>query len=356
MFITKKKISRRTVLRGAGVALALPLLDAMIPAATALAQTAAAPKPQVRRPVRAARDGAGLLGARQGGRGLRVPVQLQAARAVSEARDDPERAAFAVGRAASGRDGRGPLGGRRVPVREQAAEDRRRGRVRRHDDRSDHRAEDRRREPAAVAAARRRGSRRELEQLRRRLQLHLHEHDLLVGAVLAAADGAEPAGGVRADVRRRQHGGAAGRAPEARQQHPRLAVRQRRPPARRGRRGRQGAPGRLLRERARDRAPAADRDEGVHGRPVRHDRAGRRPADVRRAHQAAVRPAGAVVPGGHHARRHAALRARPDRAARTRRARRRPPASTASRTTARTRARSPCCRRSTSTTSRCSGT
>ena len=46
MFITKKKMSRRTVLRGAGVALALPLLDAMIPAATALAQTAAAPKPR----------------------------------------------------------------------------------------------------------------------------------------------------------------------------------------------------------------------------------------------------------------------------------------------------------------------
>src|SRR4249919_3952438 len=46
MFITKKHISRRTVLRGAGATLALPLLDAMIPAATALAQTAAAPKPR----------------------------------------------------------------------------------------------------------------------------------------------------------------------------------------------------------------------------------------------------------------------------------------------------------------------
>ena len=44
MFLTKKHLSRRTVLRGAGVTLALPLLDAMIPAATALAQTAAAPK------------------------------------------------------------------------------------------------------------------------------------------------------------------------------------------------------------------------------------------------------------------------------------------------------------------------
>jgi len=47
MFLTKKHLSRRTVLKGAGVSLALPLLDAMIPAATALAQTAAAPKLRV---------------------------------------------------------------------------------------------------------------------------------------------------------------------------------------------------------------------------------------------------------------------------------------------------------------------
>jgi len=44
MYLTKKHLSRRTVLRAAGVSLGLPLLDAMIPAATALAQTAAAPK------------------------------------------------------------------------------------------------------------------------------------------------------------------------------------------------------------------------------------------------------------------------------------------------------------------------
>jgi hypothetical protein len=44
MFITKKHISRRTVLKSAGYAMSLPLLDAMIPAATALAATAAAPK------------------------------------------------------------------------------------------------------------------------------------------------------------------------------------------------------------------------------------------------------------------------------------------------------------------------
>jgi hypothetical protein len=44
MFVTKKHLSRRTVLKAAGVSLSLPLLDAMIPAATALAQTAAKPK------------------------------------------------------------------------------------------------------------------------------------------------------------------------------------------------------------------------------------------------------------------------------------------------------------------------
>jgi hypothetical protein len=46
MFITKKHISRRTVLKGTGVTLALPLLEAMIPASTALAATAAMPKPR----------------------------------------------------------------------------------------------------------------------------------------------------------------------------------------------------------------------------------------------------------------------------------------------------------------------
>jgi hypothetical protein len=43
MFLTKKHVSRRTVLRGAGAAIALPLLDAMVPAATAWANTAARP-------------------------------------------------------------------------------------------------------------------------------------------------------------------------------------------------------------------------------------------------------------------------------------------------------------------------
>ena len=40
-FITKKHLPRRTFLRGAGVTLSLPLLESMVPALTALAQTAA---------------------------------------------------------------------------------------------------------------------------------------------------------------------------------------------------------------------------------------------------------------------------------------------------------------------------
>ena len=44
--IFKKHLTRRTFLRGMGVTMSLPLLDAMVPASTALAQTAA--RPQVR--------------------------------------------------------------------------------------------------------------------------------------------------------------------------------------------------------------------------------------------------------------------------------------------------------------------
>src|SRR5215831_16779691 len=41
MLITKKHISRRTMLKGMGVTVALPILDAMVPAGTAFAKTAA---------------------------------------------------------------------------------------------------------------------------------------------------------------------------------------------------------------------------------------------------------------------------------------------------------------------------
>ena len=47
MFITKKALSRRTVLRGMGATLALPVLDAMAPALTAVQQSAAQPVPRL---------------------------------------------------------------------------------------------------------------------------------------------------------------------------------------------------------------------------------------------------------------------------------------------------------------------
>src|ERR1700687_3983385 len=44
MYITKKHLSRRTLLRGVGVTLSLPLLESMVPAQTPLAKTAANPR------------------------------------------------------------------------------------------------------------------------------------------------------------------------------------------------------------------------------------------------------------------------------------------------------------------------
>jgi hypothetical protein len=46
-FLSKKHLSRRLLLRGAGTILALPLLDAMVPAGVAFAQSGAKPKPRL---------------------------------------------------------------------------------------------------------------------------------------------------------------------------------------------------------------------------------------------------------------------------------------------------------------------
>src|SRR5437867_1130515 len=47
MLITKRSLPRRTFLRGAGVTLALPLLDAMVPALSATSKTVAAGVPRL---------------------------------------------------------------------------------------------------------------------------------------------------------------------------------------------------------------------------------------------------------------------------------------------------------------------
>ena len=48
MIITKKSLDRRTVLKGMGAAVALPLLDAMVPAMTASTATPAKAGPAAR--------------------------------------------------------------------------------------------------------------------------------------------------------------------------------------------------------------------------------------------------------------------------------------------------------------------
>ncbi len=47
MYLTKKHLSRRTLLKGAGVSLALPLLDSMVPAQTPISKTAANSRPRL---------------------------------------------------------------------------------------------------------------------------------------------------------------------------------------------------------------------------------------------------------------------------------------------------------------------
>ena len=157
-FITKRHIPRRTFLKGTGVTLALPLLDAMVPASTALAQTVAGqPKSRVRRRLLPARHGTRPLGARGRGRTAgQAALHPRVAREGQGPDRRAERSLVAVGRAARGHDGIRSLGRGGVPDGDQAAEDRRLRRDRRQrDDRSAHRAEDRPGDAAAVAAARR---------------------------------------------------------------------------------------------------------------------------------------------------------------------------------------------------------
>ena len=197
----------------------------------------------------------------------------------------------------------------------QAPQDRRFGRHRlQPDHRSADRAEDRPGQPAAVAAARRGRSEFELEQLRRRLQLLVHELDLVGGTAAArksgrhdsadepAADGAQPAGGLRAPVRQRRRRRSC--APRACSQSRSIldsvarGTGSLKSPLGAGIAGPSiSTPTRSARSSAgcslRRRHPPAVPEMAL---PSGHSGA------VRRAHQAALRPDGAGVPGRHHAR------------------------------------------------------
>ena len=248
MFITKKHLSRRTFLRGAGVAVGLPLLDAMVPAWTALAQTAAAPKPRM-----------GFMYLPHGaimeqwtpaadGQQLRADADPQAARAVPEAADDRQRPREQAGdRAAGARAQPGDL----AELRDAA---RRPGAVRRR-----HRRPDRRRAPrpghaAPVARSGDRGAQRQRRRLRSQLRLQLRRDDLVPHADDAAADGIRSAQAVRAAVRPGRHAAGADGDRQAVFEHPRSGDRRGRRPAEDARRAGSRPARRLSGKRARDRA------------------------------------------------------------------------------------------------------
>ena len=203
MIITKKAISRRTMLRGAGAALALPLLDGMVPALSALGATAAAPCAALWRGLRAERDRDAELAPGHRGSRLRVVADHTAAGAVQGfncwcCRDSTVRRHPG--------SGAGPTPcGDEVP---DGGASRHLGSARgAHLDGPDRRSGAGASHPARLARAWARG--RELCRIvrQRRLQLRLLVHDLLAERLDAVADGARSSGGVRTAVRRlREHG------------------------------------------------------------------------------------------------------------------------------------------------------
>ena len=180
MFITKKALPRRTFLRGMGATLALPLLDAMVPALTALAQTAANP---VRRlgfvymPNGVSRNFSGINYWKPKGEGTNFelsPILSRWRRSRSDGRR--QRADAAPGRRVRRRRQRRSHA-RHEHVADRRASEAHRGRRRAQRDlgRSDR---------GAASSARTRRCRRSSwprsqlpgRQLRERLQLRLHEH------------------------------------------------------------------------------------------------------------------------------------------------------------------------------------
>ena len=208
--LTTKPLARRTVLRGLGATLGLPLLDAMLPgvlAARAGRRAAGAPLPGV---LRAERDGHGALAAGQRGARLRADPHPRAAGAVPRPDDRAVGSEVELELHPRGRV-------RLVPDRDDARRPQRGGDSGRRVDGPDSGAA--LRGPDAGPVARDGdGPAEQRRRLQRPVELRLHAHDLVAQRHAGAADGVESAGGVRDAVRRqRQHrlGGARGAAAAA---------------------------------------------------------------------------------------------------------------------------------------------
>ena len=259
MFITRKHLDRRTFLQGLGVGLALPLLDAMVPARTLLAQTAAAgrsrlgfvyvPHGAVMDKWTPAATGAGfeftpILKPLEAFRDrMNVVTGLGHQAADTTAVHSLSPTTWLSGVRPEGHAGR--------------------GRLRRHHRRPDRRAGDRPGLVAALDGAGHRGPLGPHRVVRSRLRLHLHEHAVVAHANHAAAHGDQPAQGVRADVRPgRERLGSRGAHPRGPQHPGRDRQGSRRPAGAAGTR-RPPDDDAVPRQRPRDRAPHPARGEGA---------------------------------------------------------------------------------------------
>ena len=274
MIVTKKAISRRTVLRGIGTAVALPLLDAMVPALTAQAEDAGEGRAPPRRRLPPQRRHLRELAAEGRRPRLRALAHARAARAVPRSVDRRHGALQPSGRGARRRRRRSLARVGDVPDRRPRQEVGQRRRER-HLDGPD-RGEGARARDAAVVAAADRGRQQPGGILRRRLQLRLQQHAVVADADAAADGGEQPARGLRAAVRiERQHRSARARvAPPPGPQHSRFGDRPREAAAADARPGGQHEGERLPRVAAR--RGAADSE----GR--RAERAGRGPTWISR--------------------------------------------------------------------------
>ncbi len=287
MFITKKHLSRRTFLRGAGVTLGLPFLESMVGAQTLLRNSAAAPKTRL-----------GCFYVPHGatmykwtpateGKGFSLSETLTP---LEKYRDRLTVVSNLFHASATGADA-GAEHARSAAIflsGGQAAEE---CRPRRGHDGSDRGAAHRSGHAAAVDRA---GHRGRQPELRRGLRLRVLQHHFLAHADGPVAGGEQSAGGVREAVRRRRHDRAAPRPQTRGSEHSRFDPRadagaaegapRLGPPARR----------RLSRRHPRDRAPHQDRarPQRAPGRiRERARRAGRHAGSVRGSPEADVRPA-----------------------------------------------------------------
>ena len=202
MIITKRAIPRRTVLRGLGAALALPLLDGMVPALSALGEDGG----------QAASTGFGVVYVPNGvimkaylpateGTAYELSPTLSPLAPFREqmlVRQRPELRAVAGPARRISRQGQ-----HAVPDRRVAADQRDRAR-RRDLDGSDSSPTSSGKQHAARVARAVDRIERNGRRLRRRFRLRLHEHDFLEEREHAAADAEQPARGVRAAVRRQR--------------------------------------------------------------------------------------------------------------------------------------------------------